>query len=193
MAPPLLGHSPLIWPISSTTDMNMKKGSSVVEAVIYIFIFSLLSLAVVNALQSVTRSYRLIQASFALESVGHTALERIARDARDSTSIDTAVSTFGTSPGNLVLNGTDSSGNDQTIEFYVLNGAIRVKENNVDIGPLTSSKATVTSLIFTSIITGNSQAVRIEVTAESGQGETYKSRTFRTTAVLRGSYAPAPL
>jgi hypothetical protein len=171
----------------------MKKGSSVVEAVIYIFIFSLLSLAVVNALQSVTRSYRLIQASFALESVGHTALERIARDARDSTSIDTAVSTFGTSPGNLVLNGTDSSGNDQTIEFYVLNGAIRVKENNVDIGPLTSSKATVTSLIFTSIITGNSQAVRIEVTAESGQGETYKSRTFRTTAVLRGSYAPAPL
>ena len=166
------------------------KGSTLLEIVIYIFIFTFLAAAVTNALQSLIRSYTLIQSSGTLEFVAHTALERMTRDVRDSKSINLATSVLGTSPGVLVLNSTDDDDNDMTIEFFISSGVIRVKENNVDIGPISSNKATITRLIFTSVTTPNSKGVKLELTAESGNGSSYKSESFYTSAVLRGSYAP---
>ncbi len=166
------------------------KGSSLIETVIYITIFTMLAMSVTSALYSLAGSYALIQSSVAIETVGETALEKMAREARNSLSIDTAASTFNTSPGTLRLNTTDDSGNPLTVEFFLSGGIVRVREGGVDIGPLSSSKATITSLIFQLIVTDNSEAVRITMTLESGQGKSFKTRTFYATAVIRGSYAP---
>jgi len=164
----------------------MQRGASLIETVIYIFIFTMLAVAMINALLSLSASYAAIRSSVALETAAETALEKISREARNSSSIDLAQSTFNSSPGVLVLNSTDEADSPLTLEFYLSDERVRLRENGVDIGPLSSSGTRITELVFYRIITSNSEAVRIRMTAESGD----KSRTFYATAVLRGSYAP---
>lgn len=168
---------------------NMRnKGSSLLETLIYLFIFTLLTLAIVAALTSLARSYRVIQSSIVIESVAHTALEKIVRSARESLSIDFSQSVFGTLSDTLTLNALDQNGNNITLAFFVSDGVMRMEENGLDAGPLSSSNADITRLLFTPITNSQSQAVKIELTAESGQGENLKTRTFYATVVLRGSY-----
>lgn len=161
------------------------RGSSLVETVIYIAIFTFLSGAIMSALFALSGSYALIKSSVALETAAQTTIEKIARAARDSLSIDATQSTFGVSSGVLTLN--EEGG---TAQFLLADGVVRMREDGVDIGPLSSEKVRVTSLIFRRLITPNSEGVRIEMAAESGQGADYKAKTFYTTAVVRGSYAP---
>ncbi|KKW13873.1 MAG: hypothetical protein UY54_C0026G0006 [Parcubacteria group bacterium GW2011_GWA2_50_10b] len=168
----------------------MNRGSTLIETVIYIFIFALLSGVMASALFSITRSYAIIESSVTLETTAETALERIVRETRNSLSIDAVESVLGSSPGTLVLNTTDENGAAATLAFSLSGEAVRVKENGIDIGPLSSGKARVTRLLFTPVNTVNSSAVRIEMVVESGQDANYKSKIFHTSAVLRGSYAP---
>jgi len=168
----------------------MERGFSLIESVIYVTIFTLLAGVMTNALYSVASSYRLMQASVTLETVAETALERMARETRDSASIDIANSVFGSSDGVLALNTTDEGGASATLQFFISNQTVHIRENGIDLGPLSSDKARVTKFIFYPINTPYSQAVRMEVTVETGQDASYKSGTFYATVVLRGSYAP---
>jgi len=170
-------------------QVKKNKGSSLLETLIYMFIFGLLSLAVTNALISLTRSYALIRSSASLESVAEVAMERISRDTRESLSVDFGSSVFDVSPGVLYLNTKDQSGLDMTLRFFLSSGAVHVEENGTDLGPLSTSKATITRLVFTPITTVNSKGIKIELSAEAGTSTSYKTRNFYTTAVLRGSYA----
>lgn len=173
-----------------STTTNFKRGATILETLIYVFIFTLVSLSVVTIIFSLNRSYSKIRSAVALESGVYGVLDRITREAKGATSIDTANSTLGTSPGVLTLNTTDDSGASNTIQFLLSSGTVRVKENGVDIGPLTSNNVRVTSLIFTKINTPVSTAVRTSLTLESGSAESYKSRTLYVTSVLRSSYIP---
>jgi Tfp pilus assembly protein PilW len=165
------------------------KGAALIETLVYVFILSLLSGAIVMSLLSLSHSYAAIQSSVAIESAASVALERMVRDLRNATSIDSANSTFNSSPGVLSLNSEDSSGNPLTLRFSVSSSQIRLSENNVDIGPLTSSKARVTRLVFIPVTTSRSESIKIEMTVESGQGDNYKTRAYYASAVLRSSYA----
>lgn len=164
------------------------KGSTLIETLIYILIFGLLSLAVLNALLSLMHSYNLINSSASLESVGETALEKMSREIRVANSLDSAGSTLGSSPGVLVLNTKDQTGADLSLKFSLSQGVIHIFENGTDQGPISTAKASVTGLIFSQITTPNSTGIRIELTAESGTSTTYKTEKFYTTAVIRGSY-----
>jgi hypothetical protein len=63
-----------------------------------------------------------------------------------------------------------------------------MKENNIDIGPITQLDALVTNLIFKHITTPNSSAVKIEMEVEASFGQLIKTRKNYDTVVLRGSY-----
>jgi Tfp pilus assembly protein PilW len=170
--------------------MNKQKGMSLVETMVYIFILSLLLLVVANALYSVSKLYRVIQSSRAIESTAELALERITREVRDATSVDTVESTLNVSPGKLVLNTTNDIGTPMIIEFQLVGERVRIKEAGVDIGPLSPSKARITNLVFRRIQADKSVAVRVEMNVESGLEQSYKTKAFYTTVVLRGSYLP---
>ncbi|MCX6701944.1 MAG: prepilin-type N-terminal cleavage/methylation domain-containing protein [Candidatus Zambryskibacteria bacterium] len=166
------------------------KGFSLVEMLLYISILTVILTVIANALYSLNRSYRVIQSAEIIESSAITSLDRMVREIRDASSVDNLQSTFNTSPGVLTLNTTDDSGANMTIQFFVSNQIVRVKENGVDIGPLTDFSTRVTNLVFRFITTAQSKALKIEMTIESGQGLNYKSKKFYSTAVLRGSYVP---
>lgn len=172
------------------TKSSAEKGFSLVEMLIYIFILTIILAVVTNSIYSLSKSYRSIRSADTLEASAMSSLDRIVREIHDATSVDTALSTLDTSPGVLMLNTTDEAGVATTIKFLVTSQALRVQEAGVDVGPLTDSSARVTSLIFRSITTAQSKAVKVEMTIESGVGSSYKSRNFYSTAVLRGSYTP---
>ncbi len=165
-----------------------KKGTTLVEALVYLFILVLLLIVVIDALLSFSRSFGLLQSGRDVENSAIASFERITREIRDSKSVDTLQSSFGSSPGQLFLNTTDSDGNAETIQFFLSGQTLHVKENGTDQGALTRSSARITNLVFQHISTSVSEAVKISMTLESGNGPSYKSAIFYDTVVLRGSY-----
>src|ERR1041385_3348551 len=168
--------------------MQKTRGMTIVEMLFYIAILVVLTGVTVSTLISLSNIYRNLRSLEAVNESAQSSLERIVRESRGATSIDTTQSTLGSSPGNLFLYSLDQNGATTTVQFYVSNSAIRIKEAGVDAGPLTASNVRVTNLVFRRIATSTSQAVKIEMTLESGTSTNYVSKNFYSTAVLRGSY-----
>ncbi len=169
-------------------QIKNQKGFQLVEMIIYIALLVVITMAVVNTTTLILRSYQSVTASRNIQIGGMTALDRMTREIRNATSVDSAQSTLTTSPGQLTINSTDDAGTAETLQFFVSNSLLRVKENGVDSGPLLPSSVTVTNLIFRLIDSGQSNAVKIEMTLQSGSGSALKSSNFYATVVLRGSY-----
>jgi Tfp pilus assembly protein PilW len=167
---------------------NKLRGIALVEFVVYASLLIVLTVSIVTALITLSTTFRTIKSVANIESATGVALERMAREIRDASSVDTAQSTLGSSPGVLFLNTTDNDGNPTTVQFFTSGQSIRIKENGIDSGPLTDSSVRVTRLIFRHITTAQSHAVKIEMTVESGKDKSYRSKAFYTTVVMRGSY-----
>jgi hypothetical protein len=90
-------------------------------------------------------------------------MERITRDIQNAVSIDYINSTFGVHPGRLTLNVKTASGTASVIEYYASSSQLRIKENGVDLGTLTTGHATLESLIFRAIQSGQVRGVKIEL------------------------------
>jgi type II secretory pathway component PulJ len=166
------------------------RGISLIETLVYVTILILVSLLVVSALSSLGRSYRLMHQAEAIERTALVALERMGREIRGASSIDTAQSTFDSSNGSLALNTEDENGNSVTLRFYLSSGRVRIEENAVDQGPLSPLDVSVTSLVFRRISTPESEAVKIEMEVTSSEEGDTKVRKFYSTVTLRGSYLP---
>ena len=155
---------------------------------VYTAILVILTTVLVNIFITLRRTYSALTATEGVESSAIISLERMTRDIRDATSVDTGLSTLGSSPGVLQLNTTDAGGVATTIQFFVSGQIVHVKEAGVDVGPLIASSTRVTNLVFRKITTAEAQAVKIEMTLESGTSTSYRQKKFYSTVVLRGSY-----
>ncbi len=162
---------------------NIKKGGySLVEMIVYVALLSLILLSIINIVFSFGRSYERLGALRTAEHTGLAAMERIVRDIHAATSVDTSLSTLGTSPGvlSLVAGAT-------TTKFYVVNGELRMDVMGSYVGPLSVSSAKLTSLTFKLITTPKTQAVKIDMTVMGTAGQATSSKTFHTTAILKNS------
>ncbi len=159
-----------------------------IEMLAYIFILTLLMSVVIYTLITMNNLYRSIKSSARIEATAQIALERMMREIRGASSVDIAQSTLNSSPGQLTLNTIDDNGVATTIQFFLTGQTSRIKEADIDIGPLSSAGVRVVNLTFRRIATSTSEAVKIEMIIESGQGLSYRSSSFYSTAVLRGSY-----
>jgi Tfp pilus assembly protein PilW len=166
------------------------KGFTLVETLVYLALFVLIIGALVNCVVILGNSYRNVQSVQAIESSAIASMDRIIREARESTSIDTVNSTFGVSSNPvLALNSVNASGTAVAIKFSLSGGRIRLSENSVDLGPLTAADVEVSSLVFRQYTTSNSSAIKVEMTLSSASTSgMYFSKNFYGTAVLRGSY-----
>ncbi len=158
-----------------------------IEMLAYTSILILLVTVVIYTLITMNSLYRSIKSSAGIESAVHVTLERMTREIRGASSIDLAQSSLNSSPGQLTLNTTDSNG-ATTVQFYMVGQTPRLKEAGTNVGPLAPEGVRVTSLVFRRIATIASEAVKIELTIESGEGANYISIPFYSTTVLRGSY-----
>lgn len=164
------------------------KGFTLVEMIIYIAFFALLSTLAVEATLVVMKSFYTLRLTQSVNQSATVALERLSRDTRNAYDFDAGQSTFGTSPGRLTLKTKDAAGANTTIEFYVdAANQLRLNEGGVDKGALVTKSVTVTNLVFRSINTTNSKAIKIEATLRDSRATTIQTVKFYDTIVLRGS------
>lgn len=160
---------------------NKKRGSSLVELIFYICIFSVLSLAVINSMLTMVKSLK--ETSLVRDLMGGSSvLERMSREIRQANSINT------TSSSDIVLNTKDGLGNSKTIEFALSGSDILLKENGVLTGNLNSPNLIITGLSFSQITTVKGTAVKFSISAKSSRDLTNRIENFYDTIVLRGDY-----
>jgi hypothetical protein len=167
---------------------KLKKGFTAVEALVYSFILLLVLFFIVRTVITVNQTHRQVNLTQEVESSATLAMERILREARNATSITIAQSTLGSSPGRLTLAGTDQTGVDYTIAFYLSEGRVWIAKNTEPPGALTKQGLTVTSLIFRRLVNSESEAVRAELSISGASGGVTKALDLQGSAVLRNSY-----
>ena len=159
------------------------RGFSLLEMLVYIALLSLITIAMVDALIPLSRSFATLRATQDIHAAAGTSLERMIRDVRASGSIN-AASTFDVNPGGLTL----ISG-ATTTEFFLQNSVLMLKQNGVLVGPLSNRKnVTVEIFVFRLLSNPVSEGVRIELTLKAKRGSFVKTETFYAFAILRGTY-----
>lgn len=167
---------------------NKKSGFTLVEMVIYVAFFSILSALAVGATIMVMKAFYSLRLTQSVNESATVAVERLSREIRSAYDFDTTQSTFGTNPGRLTLKTKDATGVNTTVEFYMdTSNQLGLKEGGVDRGSLVTRNAVFTNLVFWPITTTNSKAIKIEATIQDARSETVQSANFYDTIVLRGS------
>lgn len=169
--------------------MPAKRGFTLLEIIIYVGILGIISIFVINTILITSTAFAKSRVKRNLNAGAGEAIERILRETRLASSVNIGSSVLGTNPGKLVLNTqVSSSNNTATVrEFFLSGQTLMVRESGLVDVHLTS-EIDVTNLVFRRITTPESEAVRIEMTAEDGSGKTKASANFYGTAILRGSY-----
>lgn len=155
------------------------------EMLVYVSILVLILVVIISITVSVIRSHRAVKSSKSIENTAILSLERISREIRLADNIDTLSSTLGSSPGKLVLESLDESGNPRTIEIYASSGSILIEENDVVLGTISQEDARVTNLVFRLLTNLAARGIRTEMTVESGTSTYYKTKKFYSSTSLR--------
>ncbi len=166
----------------------MSGGFSLVEILIYILLLGLLLAAIINSTLLLAKSYRNVKATRSIESSAISSMDRMTREIRNATSINTGASSLNVNPGILALNTTTASGTSQTIRFYTSSGKLIMERDGSTVGQLTFSDSNVSNLIFRSISTTTSEAVKIEMSIQSSTSTSFITKNFYQTVILRSSY-----
>jgi len=161
-----------------------KRGFTIIELLIYTAILGFVFAFVIGGMLALNRAVVNGRGSRDLNTSAAVALERIVRETKDASSVDVANSILGVHPGKLVLNTSNASTTGGTMEFYISDGQIMIKQG-VSTVSLTSASVQISDLVFHYISTTNSMALRVELTVESSSSP---QRMFFDTAVLRESY-----
>ncbi|MCX6751155.1 MAG: hypothetical protein NT161_00055 [Candidatus Nomurabacteria bacterium] len=160
---------------------NWKGGYALLETIFYILLFAILSIAVINAMITMTKSFKetTIQAEL---MQGENIMERISRETRGAYGI-ASIST-----SDLKLNTKDALGVNKTVEFVLSGSDIRLLESDVFTGNLNTQNISITALTFTQITTTKGTAVKIFLTVVSDQDSQNRDEDYYDTVVLRGDY-----
>ncbi len=167
---------------------HTKKGFSLIEMLVYLAIFTVMSVVVINSFIVVVSSFTTTRTNRDLLESGSTVMERISREIRLAKSVDMVNSTLGSSPGVLQLNSVDSLGANTLVKFQTSSGSLNLYQGGALSGNLLGQKIIVTNLIFRRMSTANSEAVKIEMTLQDTLSKILKTATFYDTIILRGNY-----
>jgi Tfp pilus assembly protein PilE len=158
-------------------------GFSLVEVLIYLAVTVLISLAAVQTYLSLDVVLVRNATERAVNHSAMVALERLGHEIRSAVSVNTVQSTFGTSPGEVTLvYGTT------TANFAVVGSALVLTMNGTEVGPLTSDGVVVENFMVNRYVGTTTELIRVELTLSGNSKAASTTRTYYTSAVLRGSY-----
>ena len=164
---------------------SKNRGYSLIEIIIYIGIFALISVVVVNSfIHSVSASKTAFAKRNLLET-GNSAMERMTREIRLADTIIDANSVFDTGSGILEISSVPPTGGTRVIKFKIDSGVVNMYEGGTLYGSVSGSQAVVSTLIFRKITTAQGKAIKIEMTVTDSLGYT---SNFYNTVGLRGVY-----
>ena len=162
------------------TKNKKENGYAVLELLFYIAFFAILALVVINAMITMTKSFRETSIQGELAQAG-VIMERMSREIRQAYGVDVASTDI-----DLILNKDANSVNKA--EFKFISPNIQFWDIGSNIGNLNSPNIIVTGLTFTQIITVKGKAVKILLTVKSSSDALARTRDFYDTIVLRGDY-----
>ncbi len=162
---------------------NSKRGFSLVEMLVYIFILMIVVGASLQILLLLDDRILAHRADQRLIHSGQSTLEHILDSVRNADTVDQFYSTFATNPGTLVL-----MQGATTTQYERVGNQIEVTVNGTSEGMLTDDAVTVTELRFFSYDNSTTELVRVELTLSANAGEAVVTKTFNASATLRGSY-----
>lgn len=164
-------------------QQDATRGFSLIEVMVYLAVTVLVSLAGINTYLSLDTVLLRNATERALTHSASVSLERMVRDIRGAESVNLGLSTLDASPGVLTL---DQAGT--TTSFSIVDGKLNVSVNGTSHGPLTSNSVTVESLVFNKYSNAQTDLVRVSLTLSIHSKAASSTKTFYTSAVLRGTY-----
>ncbi len=169
---------------------NTQSGYMLVEAIIYLALFVMLSSLLVYSIVVMSRAYTETRVNRDLLDSIQVSVERMSREIRGATSVNVGSSTFGVNPGTLTINTTDVTGATtyETFSLATSTMAIDFNNNGLDEGSLTSNQVSVDSLVFRYMSPAHGNAVKIEMTLHSLRYPNARSVSLSDTIQVRGTY-----
>ena len=160
---------------------NGNRGYAILELLFYIAFFAIISLVVINAMITMTKSFRETSIQGELVQSG-VIMEKMSREIRQAYDISSM------SGSDLNLNSTDSGGASKTVEFLLSGSNLQLIEDSVLTGNLNTPNIVVTGLTFTQITTNKGKAVKILLSVRTSNDALNRTVDFYDTIVLRGDY-----
>ncbi len=170
-----------------TKKLNQRAGFTLLETLIYLALFVIVSIVVSLILLSTTNAFLLAYNRRTAGTDGQNTLVRVVLETRQATSIDVANSVLGANLSTLQLNTTDSGGSPTTVKFFVATSTLFVQTGANTAQALTSSSTKVSKFMATRFSTASSEGINFDLTVIAGSRAS-STGTFSGTAVVRGSY-----
>lgn len=161
-------------------------GTTLVEMLVYVIIFSFLSVVVFNAIINMTNSFKAVAVDTELMKTS-SVIERMSREIRNSYDIAGLVS------GDYIkLNYTNESGQPDSRVIKFTNNNLELWEDEYStgnlLGQLNSENLEIVSASFSQITTNEGKAIRFNITSRPRLYGSAKEANFQNTIVLRGAY-----
>lgn len=165
------------------SSQKYKRAFSLVEVLIYVAVTTMISLAGVLTYLSLDSALVRHATERGVNHAAQVALERISRELHSASTVDSLSSVLGVSPSVLVLD----AGATTTI-FSVTGSTLMLTQNGVVLGPLTGNDVIVQDFTVHRYVGTSTEMVRVSLTLSAETKAASTTRTYYTSAVLRGSY-----
>lgn len=166
-----------------TSHREGVRGFSLIEVLIYLAVTVFISLAGVLTYLSLDTVLVRNATERAVNHAAMVALERIGYEVRQAVAVNSLQSAFGTTTSELtVVRGATST------NFAVVGDALVLSVNGVSMGPLTGDAVVVESFVVNRFVGTTTELIRVALTLHGNSKAASTTRTYYTSAVLRGSY-----
>ncbi|MBU1557540.1 hypothetical protein KKC45_01105 [Patescibacteria group bacterium] len=163
-------------------------GFSLLEVLIYVASLIFVLAIVTNTFLLMSKSYVGIKISQNINNSAINILERMTREIRWSSGVDSMNSVFNLNSGVLILNTVDNLGEIVEKQFYLENGSVMIKEGTDEPKSLNTGDVQVNKMFLVLGDSGVSTAIKIELEIEGSFRDKIKTKTFYDSVVMREGY-----
>lgn len=173
-------------------NMDMRKGFSLIETVVYAALLSIVSVFIANSLVFLVRTYARTRAEREVLSNARSIMTTISSHVASSQDIYGPTSRFDADAGqlSLVTVATTTAGHTGAYaDFWADSGVVYMREEGGVVTPLSAGSVRISVLRFERIIESlGRSAVRMTIQTDAASGAFPASATLITTTALRGNY-----
>jgi len=159
--------------------MNKNKGFTLIELMIYIAVFTIITTVITLFVFNFINAYTKIRITKEVSESSQIAMETMLLEIKHAKNIYNPTSYFDSHPGQLSLETEKDvpTGEEMSyVDFYLdSNNRLCVKREGQTAEPLTSENIEINNLVFSYLISNNVKSIRIELSA------IYRNRTERIT------------
>lgn len=160
-----------------------QSGYSLLELVIYIALFALLSIVLIRSLITVMKTYATASQYRTLQNNGEIIMERITRETRLGSLITT--SACPTNSDSVTITQKDDSGNSQTVSFALSSGQLNLTDTDGTTALLSNAQVSVQAANFCTFSTAVGTGMKVFVSLATTATPMIQAN-FYSTVLIRG-------